>query len=310
MSYKLTLFFMLSFLSFKAKADTFTITMSTLMDSPLRNSGWTILDTLGNVLAFDAGIYDDSITTTRTKQVTISGGPYIFSGQNNTMNSLPIYDWVLFEVTGSFPFIQAGISFFDNSYVSEKFWASSSNPVGFGNLEVVQDVNFNYIRFNTFTENNCEKFILQESNDLHDFVDMDELTSKSIQGFSNVELHYEFRNTHIQHGKVFYRIKQVDYDGKTSFSKIAYTDRKAKDDFFKVYPNPILNELNIEFEHTNASFQDISMYDITGHFVKKIYSGKPMNKMKIHVENISSGMYFIQTVYDDEITTRKLVFKK
>ena len=277
------------------------------MGSSLRNSGWIVRDELGNELASYFGEYSDS-STTNSKQITISGGPYYLEGRNETFNSEPIYDYVIFEVVGSSPYISFYIPFLLGPYLSVPFKASYLNPVNFGNLEVLKNNNFDLIHFNTITENNCNKFIIQNSTDQINFTNIVEIKSKAKNGNSSFEINYEYKNTNIHIGNLYYRIKEIDLDGNFCYSATTTINRKTLENQFMVFPTPTKNYINMEFDDIKASSQEILIFNIHGIMVSKLYSGSPLKFLTISLTDISSGIYILQTKYDNgDVQTIRIV---
>jgi hypothetical protein len=68
----------------------------------------------------------------------------------------------------------------------------------------------------------------------------------------------------------YYCLKQIDFDGKYSFSDIQYLN--FKDFIFKVYPNPIRGFFKIANPHSTAA---VTVADMTGEVVisKEIEKG-------------------------------------
>jgi len=73
-----------------------------------------------------------------------------------------------------------------------------------------------------------------------------------------------------------------------------------------IYPNPVTNQLNIEFgvsTSVNEQIQRISILNITGKIVKTIVS----NNNTIDVSNLTKGIYFLQIQTENGMAVSKFI---
>ena len=112
---------------------------------------------------------------------------------------------------------------------------------------------------------------------------------------------------------VYYRLKQVDYDGEESFFgpiKVEFNnDEKAKLSA-DVYPNPFNNEFNIELIGAKGETVKFNLVDIQGkevkYFEENIDSDLSVINLK-SLENLQAGIYFLQINIKGEIQTKKII---
>lgn len=105
----------------------------------------------------------------------------------------------------------------------------------------------------------------------------------------------------------FYRFRQVDFGGVSeTFKSIVVSGDKSKSDSLKVniYPNPIVNFINIQVlavERTNFS---IVISDATGKVVitetKEYREG--YNYTKLSAVSLRKGTYFVNLLKGDQLT--------
>lgn len=65
-------------------------------------------------------------------------------------------------------------------------------------------------------------------------------------------------------------------------------------DNVKIFPNPSSDILNISLHSNNAESIEASIYDINGRLMNTPLPEKALNKIRIDIEELSSGMYFVQ----------------
>lgn len=79
------------------------------------------------------------------------------------------------------------------------------------------------------------------------------------------------------------------------------------DKFLRLYPNPVVSELNIEFKDSKFKDIDITVYNTFG---QKVYNSKNNpNTLKINLENLNHGIY-IAVIKSGTYIIRKKLIKK
>jgi hypothetical protein len=150
------------------------------------------------------------------------------------------------------------------------------------------------LKWSTAQELNAQKFVVQRRyQDETDFRDIGEVTAR---GNANTPQHYSFNDLNItQTGTVYYRLKQVDRDGRISYSRtvnVKFNDRTSQ--FVQLlYPNPVKDILIIKTGHA-AGIQSIqfSLIDQSGKIIikKKI----PYSDQSIGLDHIPAGLYYVR----------------
>jgi hypothetical protein len=91
----------------------------------------------------------------------------------------------------------------------------------------------------------------------------------------------------------FFRIKQIDIDGKFSYSWVKKLDMAAQDDPF-IWPNPVSNAFNILAKENNFKIQVVNM---AGHIVKTTMLKPGVNQ--VDVSNLSRGIYTVRCTMEN-----------
>jgi len=120
-----------------------------------------------------------------------------------------------------------------------------------------------------------------------------------VQGSGNsiTTQNYSFIDENPLNGINYYRLKQIDYDGKFTYSNIV----ALKSQFLNpesqilIYPNPVNDKLNCEFGLEKETIA-IEINDILGNVVlkKEIKVTKGSTRHTINTSPWSQGMYFIK----------------
>jgi hypothetical protein len=93
----------------------------------------------------------------------------------------------------------------------------------------------------------------------------------------------------------YYRIKQVDFDGKGTYSqvKVVHINGNA-DQSIRVYPNPAQN--NIYAAASNSDLRLVRIFDMLGHIKDRVNIKKISDQLiSIDISTLSSGVYVLQT---------------
>ncbi len=174
-------------------------------------------------------------------------------------------------------------------------------PITLTTFAAKKQPNTNLITWQTSTETNNNIFELERSIDGKNFTIINTQKSK---GNSRSNQIYGYNDNQITANTVYYRLKQTDFDGKFSHSKII----SLKADFeskLSVYPNPFSNQINISASKNIASLKIISA------------SGKTIVSQTVNQKNyvlaqadLNIETYILVVVYTDGSKERVKLIKQ
>ena len=154
------------------------------------------------------------------------------------------------------------------------------------------------LKWQTSQELNNDRFELYRSYDGSNF----ELAA-TIAGAGNSSLpkNYSYQDRINLDGNVYYKLKQIDIDGKFSFSNIVKLSSTDNNGSFKVYPNPVTNSFNVLFSASKTGVANLLIRSTNGQTVyrQSISVIKGNNSVSINGYQLSSGMYYISITNDD-----------
>jgi len=153
----------------------------------------------------------------------------------------------------------------------------------------------------TSQELNNDRFEIYRSNDGLNFVKVGSIKSA---GNSNLVTNYNFQDNISGNSgnNVYYRLKQIDVDGKATFSavvKLALGEKTS----FDVFPNPFNNNFTVAFGVVKASTASLIIRNSAGNMVysKTIYVSKGNNTVLINsLPTLGSGVYYLN-IYNEEL---------
>jgi hypothetical protein len=158
----------------------------------------------------------------------------------------------------------------------------------------------NQLSWTTSTEVNNGGFELQRSADGVNFATLGYVASKSDNGTSNQVLNYTYNDVRPLMATGYYRLKQIDKDGKYNYSSIVVlkSDRKGDIIVGNIYPNPVTSTLNLSIESTKNTKVEIVVVNTLG---MKVYQQPASiatgnNLQSINISRLAAGLYHVQIV--------------
>jgi hypothetical protein len=148
----------------------------------------------------------------------------------------------------------------------------------------------------TVTEQNSSHFIVQRSSNGRDFEK--EIGSVKAAGNSSSPLTYDFADLAPMKGWNYYRIKQVDVDGKYIFSNTAAVNFDKGFGMMVIYPNPAKDQLNVEYTAERAGKLELQVIDSKGAVLMstKMAVTTGRNIQPLNISSLSKGMYLLKYV--------------
>ena len=148
------------------------------------------------------------------------------------------------------------------------------------------------LNWRTASEKNNKEFIIERSRDGINFEPINRVLGN---GNSLIINSYQIIDDDFNYGlneTVYYRLKQVDYDGKINYSKIiSVNDCNIKTNNFEIYPNPTDGILYI---NNITKLKNIEILNSLGQVV--VSETIDNNKNSIDLSKLSNGLYFLKAV--------------
>jgi len=175
---------------------------------------------------------------------------------------------------------------------------SNTNPVPVNIIEFNAQVvnNLTNIKWTTASEINNKSFTIEKSVDGEHFEAVGTVAGKG--NTSNISK-YEFTLKNAAEEIVFFRLKQVDFDGSFHYSRlISITNDDFSNASFSIFPNPVTDK-DIFLQYNNIEKQDVTVrvfdvnekshfmetYDLNGSGVVRLFSAE--------TNTLAKGVYFV-----------------
>jgi len=175
------------------------------------------------------------------------------------------------------------------------------------------DKGINVVDWMTTKEVNSDFFSIERSIDgTEDFV---EIGTERASGNTNSRTDYFYNDKDVEKsGTYYYRLRMVDLDGESKYSKVVSVNvvqDRAKNQkvTLDVYPNPVLNQINIDLVTEYDSKIDGGIYDAIGQLIKKVdnnsvTAGK--TSMTMDVSELPAGTYLFRMQVGKQVIFEKI----
>lgn len=173
-----------------------------------------------------------------------------------------------------------------------KGYSDSSIPVELVSFNAVVDKGNVLLKWSTATETNNAGFEIERSVSSANWNKIGFVGGAGTTTEKNV---YSFTDKDVQAGKVFYRLKQIDFDGTYDYSNVVEVNTLAPSSFavYQNYPNPFNPTTNIKFDLPVNSNVKVSLINMIGEETtvldKDFTAGT--NEVTINASGLASGVY-------------------
>ncbi|MFM9027232.1 MAG: T9SS type A sorting domain-containing protein [Bacteroidota bacterium] len=147
-----------------------------------------------------------------------------------------------------------------------------------------------FVNWNTATELNNERFDVERSANGTDFLSIGVVPGA---GTTSTEHAYHWVDKDPLPGMSYYRLRQTDFDGKSSHSEIVAVDRmKSRANSFILAPNPANDETVLFSNLKNAGTVIIRIIDLRGGVVfESTFEPTIQDRFPVDLTRFSSGIY-------------------
>lgn len=159
------------------------------------------------------------------------------------------------------------------------------------------------LAWTTTSEREADRFIVERSADLSEFLPVGELLAK---GTTDQRQDYGLTDMNPKPGVNYYRLKQLDFDGTAHYFKPVASIIEASAPVVAINPNPV-DAGRIHLRLWNADDATIRLLTSTGHLVETTLERRPGEADLIPVRPLSTGLYWLETQINGQKQTRKVV---
>jgi len=172
-------------------------------------------------------------------------------------------------------------------------------PICMKNVTIKNEESSVFINWQTVSETNNNFFEIERSTDATHWNSIAKIDGA---GNSTKTIQYNFNDLNPINGISYYRIKQIDFDGKSTYSQVLSINTiEIFKTEFSSYPNPAINSITIDLGDQNSNILEILSIDgknITTHvIITKLNS----TSYSIDISSLDKGAYILSVNGDSNI---------
>ncbi|MEN0006640.1 MAG: T9SS type A sorting domain-containing protein [Bacteroidota bacterium] len=128
-------------------------------------------------------------------------------------------------------------------------------------------------------------------------------------GTTNIPQNYSLIDQSPANGINYYRLRQVDFDGKTDYSEVVSVDFKGANSELTVRPTEASTWVTLELSAGFPENGNLQVFDLNGRLLyqQEVAAGAPT--MDLDVRNFAAGQYVVRLIAGSRVETQRF-FKK
>lgn len=168
------------------------------------------------------------------------------------------------------------------------------------------------LNWTTASEINNQMFEVQRSSQNSEFVTIGYVDGA---GTTTEEQQYSYTDRNVNSGTYTYRLKQIDFDGRFTYSDVVEVDVVGPLTFElkQNYPNPFNPTTNIKYNIPTASNVKLAVYNVVGEEVAILVNGYTeagFHETTFDASNLPSGVYIYKLQSGNLVQTNKMMLLK
>lgn len=182
--------------------------------------------------------------------------------------------------------------------------AATTLPVSFISFDAKANGSAALLNWQTATEINNARFDIEHSTDGNNWNKVGEVLS--LGSNSNTTKAYSYLHTNTAKGNNYYRLKQVDIDGRFEYSATRLVNISANRDVeIVLYPNPVKNKLYITGVSSNTI--NVSLLTLSG---KIITTAQLQNNILNIPQTLPNGTYLVQITTESSSLSKLILVNR
>lgn len=156
----------------------------------------------------------------------------------------------------------------------------------------------NELQWATSSELDNAYFEIEYSEDGKNFIAVERILGA---GTSLNPQYYSFTHEFAFSSLLYYRLKQVDFDGKYSFSQVIVINQNCKGiEALEAYPIPVGQTQQLQVRYfSKQSSTSLHILDIRGSILHEIKVENGWNTLQIDMSTLSNGVYYLVSKYGE-----------
>ena len=186
--------------------------------------------------------------------------------------------------------------------------AGTALPVSLTSFTGKYDNGAALLHWSTASEQGTDRFDVERSLDAHEFVTVGSVTAS---GYTITATDYNFSDRFTLNGTAYYRLRQLDKDGKHTYSAIIPLTASSAEQVLNVWPNPARDQVQLTIfsaSYNKALLMLISTAGRVSYQAEELLS-PGVNPTTLPVDNLAPGAYYLR-VQTDQSVYNKVIIKQ
>ncbi len=176
-------------------------------------------------------------------------------------------------------------------------------PIEIIKLDIYKHKNIVKISFSTSSEINSSHFIIEWSRDANEW---NEIGTVKAGGTTHDIKEYTFIHENPKAGINYYRLTQVDFDGRKETFPVKSVYFGSNQRNFDIIPNLAFNNVKIEFEKPVENGR-LHIYNIDGQLMQSYVLASGIDVLRIDVSELPTGQYIAKYIDGEDTINRKFI---
>ncbi|MEO7044770.1 MAG: T9SS type A sorting domain-containing protein [Ferruginibacter sp.] len=180
-----------------------------------------------------------------------------------------------------------------------------SLPVTLTNFDGVLQNGNALLKWSTATEINNKGYEVQKSMGGQTFTDIGFVAG---HGNSSQLHNYNYTDVKVLSGSNYYRLKQIDFDGKLTYSSIIKLDYAKFD--WAILGNPVSRNSWLQVQMDKTANVIVQVVASNGNVIQTINKGKITSgtySIPLNLSNVSSGIYVVRLIVDGKNYSKEII---
>ena len=260
-------------------------------------------------------IITGDLTAKNGANITINGGGNVkISGDASFDNNTVVLVKGVLQVVGSLTFGNNN-SFSGNGSVVVgsgcSYWtgpggcSTGTLPIKLLSFTAEHDKGVVNVEWKTASEENNEFFTIERTND---GVNYQPIATIPGAGTTLKQSSYSYEDSNPPSGKIYYRLSQTDYDGKSeTFQHVVVDITSSNESSFQIFPNPLKGSL-LNIIISNAEEGSIEVINMKGDKIIAREVGDQELNFQLNLgDNLQPGFYYVNYKSASGVKVAKLV---
>ena len=189
-------------------------------------------------------------------------------------------------------------------YVAQVFQCTGAVPVTLLDFTAQKNSSYVLLKWYATFEASFRQYDVERSTDGISFNKIGEVAGQNLAN-------YFFSDNNLpKNALLYYRLKMVDLDGRSRYSKIVSVRLNNDLSGALVYPNPTAGALHIKLNEALQATSSLLITDITGRVVKQLQVNMNQSNINMDIQNLSAGRYFIKIINNKQVINQSFVVIK